>query len=265
MMAERGGRMSRLLGIALEHEVEAATRGVIAAVNQVDAECSKRGMTRSGSHIILTIKAYAEAVKNLTPAAFAQALAVHEKAGVSDGEAREAAIKAVSEFVESLRGKVDGVCERSGARGPALQVAISHFADIDADFAREAELYRAGVDRGHGPSASITHNSVSITGDGNTLIAQQGTSQSTQNVQQTNAVLECLSAAIDDQPLTGSARREVEAIVHELKAEAAKPAPEKGRIAALLGNVSTALGIAKTAPEVVKAITDVSQALGLGA
>lgn len=257
--------MTRLLGIALEHEVEAATRGVIAAVNQVDAECSKRGMTRSGSHIIMTVEAYADAVKKLTPAAFAQALAVHGKAGVSDGEAREAAIKAVSEFVESLRGKVEGVCERSGARGSALQAALPRFADIDADFSREVELYRAGVDRGHGPSASITYNSVSITGDGNTLIAQQGTCQSTQNVQQTNAVLERLSAAIDDQPLTGSARREVEAIVHELKAEAAKPAPGKGRMAALLGNVSTALDIAKTAPEVVKAITDVSRALGLGA
>jgi hypothetical protein len=257
--------MTRLLGIALEHEVEAATRGVIAAVNQVDAECSKRGITRSGAHIIMTINAYAEAVKNLTPAAFAQALAVHEKAGVSDGEAREAAIKAVRGFVESLRGKVEGVCERSGARGSALQAAIPRFAEIDADFAREAELYRAGVDRGHSPSASITHNSVSITGDGNTLIAQQGTSYSTQNVQQTNAVLKRLSAAIDDQPLTGPARREVEAIVDELKAEAAKPAPVKGRIAELLGNVSTALGIAKTAPEVVKAIADVTQALGLGA
>lgn len=257
--------MTRLLGIVLEHEVEAAKRGVIAAVNQVDAECGKLGITSSGSHIIKTIQAYAEAVKNLTQVAFAQALAVHEKAGVSDGEAREAAIKAVSGFIESLRGKVEGVCERSGARGSGLQAAMPRFAEIDADFAREAELYRAGVDRGHGPSASITHNSVSITGDVNNLIAQQGTSHSTQNVQQTNAVLERLSAVIDDQPLTGSARREVEAIVHELKAEAAKPAPEKGRIAALLGNVTTVLGMAKTAPEVVKAITDVSQALGLGA
>jgi len=257
--------MTRLLDITLEHEVEGATRGVAAAVNQVNAECSKRGLTRSGSHIIMTINAYAETVRKLTSAAFAHAVAVHEKAGVSEADAHEAAIRAVSGFIESLRSKVEGVCERSGARGSALQAAQTRFAEIDADFAREAELYRAGVDRGHSSSASATHNSVTITGDGNTLIAQQGTSHSTQNVQQTNAVLERLSAVIDDQPLTGSARREVEAIVHELKAEAAKPAPEKGRIASLLGNVSTALGIAKTAPEVVKAITDASHALGIGA
>lgn len=257
--------MTRLLDITLEHEVKGATREVIAAVNQVNAECSKRGMTRSGSHIIMTIKAYYEAAAKLTPAAFAQALAVHEKAGVSEADAREAAIAAVSGFIETLRGKVEGVCERSGARGSALQAANARFAEIDADFAREAELYRAGVDRGHRPSAPVTHNSVSITGDGNTLIAQQGSNHSTQNVQQTNAVLERLSAVIDDQPLTGSARREVEAIVHELKAEAAKPAPEKGKIATLLGHVSTTLGIAKSAPEVVKAITDAGHALGIGA
>lgn len=255
--------MSRLLEIAIEHEVEAATRAVIDAKNRVDADCSKRGMLRSGSHIVMVIAAFADSTKKLTPAVFRQAMVVQEKAGVSEDEAKEAAIAAVSKFIGSLREKVDGVCKMSGAGESAYRAAHSRFAEIDTDFAREAELFRAGVERGYRPSPPAIHNSVTITGDGNTLFAQQGTSRSTQNVQQFNAVLDRLHAAIDDQPLTGSARREVEAIVAELKTEAAKPAPEKGKIATLLTNVSTALGIAKTAPEVVKAITDASHALGI--
>ncbi len=256
--------MTRLLEIALQHEVEAATRTVTEAKNRVDADCSKRGMVRSGSHIKMTIRAFADEVNKLIPAAFAQAMAVHEKAGVSEEDAKKAAIDAVSGFIETLRGKVDDVCQTSGGGDAAHRAAHEIFSEIDRDFAREAELYSAGVDRGHRPSPPTTHNTVTVTGDGNTLFAQQGTTNSTQNVQQTNAVLERLAAVIDDQALTGSARRDVEAIVHELKAETAKPAPEKGKIASLLGNVSAALGIAKTAPEVVQAIADVSRTLGIG-
>jgi len=202
-------------------------------------------------------------VNKLVPAAFAQAMAVHEKAGVSEEDAKKAAIDAVSGFIETLRGKMDEVCQMSGGGDAANRVAHEIFSEIDRDFAREAELYLAGVERGHRPSPPTTHNTVTVTGDGNTLFAQQGATNSTQNVQQTNAVLERLAAVIDDQPLTGSARREVEAIVHELRAETTKPAPEKGKMGALLGNISAALGIAKTAPEVVQAIADASHALGI--
>lgn len=262
--------MTRLLEIALQHEVEAATRTVTEAKNRVDADCSKRGMVRSGSHIKMTIRAFADEVHKLIPAAFARAMAVHEKAGVSETDAKKAAIDAVNGFIDTLRGKVDDVCQMSGGGDAAHRSAHEVFSEIDRDFAREAELYLAGVDRGNRPSPPTTHNTVTVTGDGNTLFAQQGTTNSTQNVQQTNAVLERLAAVIDDQPLTGSARRDVEAIVHELKAETAKPAPEKSTIATLLGNLKTSLGlahsavgIAQSAPEVVKAIADVGHAFGI--
>lgn len=256
--------MSRLLEIAIEHEIEAATRVVADAKNRVDAYCSKRGIARSSSHIILVIDALAESAKKLTAAVFRRAIEVHERAGVSETEAREMAIVAVRAFIESLREKMDDVCKMSNAGESAYQVAHTRFQQIDRDFAREAELYREGVDFQQCTSfPSVTHNTVSINGDGNTLIAQQATNSSVQNIRQTNAVLERLSAVIDDQPLTGSARREVEAIVSQLKAEAAKPAPEKGKLGTLLSNVSAALGIAKSATEVVKAVADVSHTLGL--
>ena len=255
--------MTRLIEITLQQEVEAATRSVTEAKNRVDADCSKRGMVRSGSHIQMVIRAFANEVNKLTPAAFTRAMTVYQKTGVSEGDAKKAAIDAVSGFIEKLRGQVDDVCQLSGGGDAAHRAAHTIFSEIDRDFAREAELYLAGVERGHRPPPTTTHNTVTVTGDGNMLFAQQGTTNSSQNVQQTNAVLDRLAAVIDDQPMTGSARREVEAIVHELKAEAAKPAPEKGKIASLLGNVSAALGIAKTAPEVIQAIADASHALGI--
>jgi hypothetical protein len=82
--------MARLLEIALQYEVEVAMRAVNEATNRMDADCSKRGLVGSRSHIKMVIRAFADEVTKIIPAVFEQAMAVYKKAGISEENAKKA-------------------------------------------------------------------------------------------------------------------------------------------------------------------------------
>lgn len=254
--------MTRILDLIFDQEIDAVTRHLDDQISQINAKAAATGNMGSSARLLWLLEAFRATVEDATQRIFGRAEACAERAELTIEEAREAGIARMRSYISDLSTKLEIMNSVRGSNMHSASRAImARFADVLKQFDRSVEIYKAGMFGVTKSATPITpaQNVLNVTGTGHSVIAQIGAVQSAQTVHQTNLVDE-LSTAIDDAPLSKAARAEVEALVEDLKVEAAKPTKDRGRISGILDGISKLTGIAKNAasPELASAFHHVT-------
>jgi hypothetical protein len=258
------------LGLILDEEIENATNALERKQIEITRELASNNAFRSGAMVDIMVRMFGEVTADLIGSAFHRAEAVADHLGLSVEEARQIAARRVREFVDSLGFRVRRIISASGALDHARAPDFSNaqYDAIRAGFERSAKLYQMGI-FDVGKAMPGGDNIVSVNGTGNTIVAQQASSHSNQTTAIRNEHVEALAAALDEQPLKGPDRREVDKMLSDLREELSKPAAarEKGKIGRALDGISKVVGIMQAAgsEEAQSAIRAIGKMTGLSA